>query len=129
LIKTGIFGTTISNINIIIHCIIVHNIFLFSIDATDPSYSPGRYINNDRNGNLKPYVQKIGNRYHICFSASREIDEDDELVYDYGDTRRDVIASNPWLKDRSKVTLIKSFINRNFIKWFNIFIRYCALFI
>lgn len=35
----------------------------------------------------------------LCLMASRKISKGEELLYDYGDNRSDVIKSNPWLKN------------------------------
>lgn len=38
-------------------------------------------------------------RPHLCFFASREIAPDEELLFDYGERRREVIESFKWLKE------------------------------
>jgi histone-lysine N-methyltransferase SETD8 len=73
-----------------------------SIDATASvdSYGLARYMNHSKeNANLKGYL--VVDRYqqmHVCFLAKRDIDVGEPLLIDYGERRRDVVASFPWLK-------------------------------
>jgi histone-lysine N-methyltransferase SETD8 len=67
------------------------------IDATQTPEHPARYINHSaRNANLRP---KIIQRTHLVFFATRDIAAGEELLFDYGDRRPDVVAANPWLRD------------------------------
>ena len=34
---------------------------------------------------------------HLCFFARKEVNVGDELLYDYGDRRKEVLEANEWL--------------------------------
>ena len=87
---------------IIIYChLSCYDIYFYahySIDATGEKNVPGRYINHSRkNANLLPRLVPINNQPRILFFASREIQEGEELVYDYNDHTSEAVASHPWL--------------------------------
>jgi histone-lysine N-methyltransferase SETD8 len=65
-----------------------------AIDATESQHI-SRFINHSRlNFNLRPKL-KSGALYLI---TSREIDVGEELLFDYGDRRPEVLEHLPWLK-------------------------------
>ena len=80
---------------------VLYDIYFYanhSIDATGEQNVPGRYINHSRkNANLLPRLVPINNQPRILFFSSREIQEGEELVYDYNDHTSEAIASHPWL--------------------------------
>ena len=68
------------------------------IDATFESGLCGRLVNHSRsNANLKPRLLTIRNTPRLVFFAKRDIDINKELVYDYGDRRKKILARIPWL--------------------------------
>ena len=88
--------------------------FFSSIDATEDTGRLGRLINHSRkkanlnlkvleennfkygeNGNMDP--SSIKKTPRVFLIAKREINEGEELLYDYGD--RSSIQEFPWLKD------------------------------
>ena len=72
----------------------------FCIDATEPSENLGRMINHSRKKpNVKPKVIGIDGVPHIYFVCCCEISVGDEVLWDYGETDRDVIKENPWIID------------------------------
>ena len=59
-----------------------------------------RYINHSRkHPNLVPRLKTggPGNIPRIIFKAKVNVEPGVELLFDYGDTRRDVVDANPWL--------------------------------
>ena len=60
----------------------------------------GRLINHSKiSQNVKPVVVSIDNTPRIVFVASKTIKAGEELLYDYGDRRREVIEKFPWLRN------------------------------
>ncbi len=74
-----------------------------SFDATEPSDAFGlaRYVNHSfKHANLKGTITTDADGdMHLCFFAKRDIAAGEELLIDYGDRRKDVVAANRWLKD------------------------------
>lgn len=58
----------------------------------------GRLINHSKNGNCQTKLHDINGVPHLILTASRNIDEGEELLYDYGDRSKASIAAHPWLK-------------------------------
>jgi len=70
------------------------------IDATDESKSQGhgRLINhNRRDANLVPKRVVVDGKPHIIYIALRDIEENEELTFDYGDRRKETLEVFPWL--------------------------------
>ena len=60
----------------------------------------GRLINHGRKvANLTTKVVVVEEQPHLCFYATRDILEDEELFYDYGEKNSSIILDNPWLAD------------------------------
>ena len=69
-------------------------------DATEETGGVGRLINHSiKNPNLVTKVSTNGPRPVLYFVAIKNILPDTELLYNYGETRKDVIQTFPWLKD------------------------------
>ncbi|XP_059147511.1 N-lysine methyltransferase KMT5A-like isoform X2 [Physella acuta] len=68
------------------------------IDATDESGLFGRLVNHSREGNCCTRAVVVDQKPHLILVASRDIKPDEELCYDYGDRRKEVIQEHPWLK-------------------------------
>ena len=66
----------------------------------DASYGLARYMNHSKaNANLKGYlIVDQAKQLHCCFLANRDIEAGEALLIDYGERRRDVVRSFPWLK-------------------------------
>lgn len=58
----------------------------------------GRLINHSKTGNCQTKLHDINGVPHLILVASRDIDEGEELLYDYGDRSKASIAAHPWLK-------------------------------
>jgi SET domain-containing protein len=44
-------------------------------------------------------IQPLGEtEEHLCFVAKRDIEAGDELLFEYGDRRRNVCNQNQWLR-------------------------------
>lgn len=69
-----------------------------SVDATKETGRMGRLINHSKNGNCQTKLHDINGVPHLILVASRNIDEGEELLYDYGDRSKASIAAHPWLK-------------------------------
>ncbi|CAB1352203.1 unnamed protein product [Coregonus sp. 'balchen'] len=72
--------------------------YYFHVDATKETGRMGRLINHSKNGNCQTKLHDINGIPHLILVASREVDEGEELLYDYGDRSKSSIASHPWLK-------------------------------
>ncbi len=82
-------------------------LLLCRVDATAPKsrYGYGRYVNHSRsdpNMNAK-LIQTLGEtggkEEHLCFVAKRDIEVGEELLFDYGERRRDVCNHFHWLRN------------------------------
>ncbi|XP_034457911.1 N-lysine methyltransferase KMT5A-A [Hippoglossus hippoglossus] len=70
----------------------------YCVDATKESGRMGRLINHSKNGNCQTKLHDINGVPHLILVASRDVDEGEELLYDYGDRSKASIAAHPWLK-------------------------------
>ncbi|XP_077478368.1 N-lysine methyltransferase KMT5A-A [Stigmatopora argus] len=70
----------------------------YCVDATKETNRLGRLINHSKSGNLQTKLHDIDGAPHLILVASRDIDEGEELLYDYGDRSKASIAAHPWLK-------------------------------
>ncbi|CAJ0599529.1 unnamed protein product [Cylicocyclus nassatus] len=68
------------------------------VDATKESVYKGRLINHSAlRPNLRTKVVDFDGELHLILVAKRDIDEAEELLYDYGDRTPETVARNPWL--------------------------------
>ena len=70
------------------------------IDATPESDNYGKFgrlVNHSKNGNCKPVLQDINDRPYIYLQATKVINIDDEILFDYADRSRQSVVHNPWL--------------------------------
>ena len=73
-------------------------LLLCSVDATEDDHRYGRMINHSKKSlNAKPKVVSVDGLPRVRLVSTRAIDKGEEVLYDYGERRRDVIDSNPWL--------------------------------
>ncbi|XP_026876526.1 N-lysine methyltransferase KMT5A-A [Electrophorus electricus] len=70
----------------------------YCVDATKETDRKGRLINHSKNGNCQTKLHDINGIPHLILVASRDIEEGEELLYDYGDRSKASIAAHPWLK-------------------------------
>ena len=56
----------------------------YVIDATKDDNSQGRVINHGIHPNIKPKPKTIDGQLYLLFHASRDIEQGEEIVYDYG---------------------------------------------
>ncbi|KAJ8415555.1 hypothetical protein AAFF_G00425350 [Aldrovandia affinis] len=70
----------------------------YCVDATRETNRLGRLINHSKNGNCQTKLHGIEGKPHLILVASRDIEEGEELLYDYGDRSKESIAAHPWLK-------------------------------
>ena len=60
----------------------------------------GRLINHSRkNSNCQPKVFVVRDQPRLILVALREIEIGEELLYDYGERRKDIIEAFPWLSE------------------------------
>lgn len=71
--------------------------FIYSIDATAETGKLGRLVNHSRNGNLMTKIVSYKNKPHLVLLAKDDINEGEELTYDYGDRRKEALIHHPWL--------------------------------
>ena len=75
-----------------------HETKLLCIDATVETEFKGRLINHSKdNANLKTKVLVVDGKPHLVFFAKRNIKEDEELLFAYGENRGKVVEINKWL--------------------------------
>lgn len=75
------------------------NSAIWCVDATKPTCRYGRLINHSRKApNCKTKVFENGGLPHLIFVALRDIQPNEEILYDYGERDPHAIKSNPWLK-------------------------------
>ena len=68
------------------------------IDATEESLYMGRLVNHSRrNRNIIPKTIEVDGLPHLYFQAMRDIEEGEELLYDYGDRSKEALEHCPWL--------------------------------
>lgn len=86
--------------------------FVCSIDATEPSNSLGRLVNDGINEeeNCKMKLVPYCNTPHLCLFTTRDIEINTELRYDYG------VKDLPWRPGQTKKTG-KNYLIR--ILWFS----------
>ncbi len=66
------------------------------IDSTKTKHC-SRFMNHSRyNPNLKAISHKNG----IWFKSIKDINAEEELTFDYGERRKDILKANPWLRER-----------------------------
>ncbi|KAL7392090.1 hypothetical protein ABVT39_019483 [Epinephelus coioides] len=70
----------------------------YCVDATEESGRLGRLINHSKNGNLQTRLHPIDGTPHLILVASRDIEAEEELLYDYGDRSKASVMAHPWLK-------------------------------
>ena len=68
------------------------------MDATKESGRMGRLINHSKMGNCQTKLHGINGAPHLILVASRDVQADEELLYDYGDRSKASISAHPWLK-------------------------------
>nr|XP_061822032.1 N-lysine methyltransferase KMT5A-A-like [Nerophis lumbriciformis] len=75
-----------------------HLCITYCVDATKETGRLGRLINHSKKGNCQTKVHDIQGVPHLILVASRDIEDGEELLYDYGDRSKASIAAHPWLK-------------------------------
>ncbi|XP_017269189.1 lysine methyltransferase 5Ab [Kryptolebias marmoratus] len=70
----------------------------YCVDATKETGRLGRLLNHSKSGNCQTRLHAIDGTPHLVLVASRDIDAEEELLYDYGDRSKDSISAHPWLK-------------------------------
>ena len=69
-----------------------------SVDATEDNGRMGRLLNHSKkNSNVVTKVMEVDSTPYLCLVASRDVEPGEELLYDYGERRDDVIKAMPWL--------------------------------
>lgn len=69
------------------------------IDAAEETGRYGRLINHSHIApNAKTVCVEIDGQLRAAIVAVKDINIGEEILYDYGETRRSMIISNPWLK-------------------------------
>ncbi|CAF0768320.1 unnamed protein product [Didymodactylos carnosus] len=77
-----------------------HGEKVYCVDATDETNRLGRLINHSRKGcNCQAKVLVIKDQPRLILIASRDINVGEELLYDYGERRKDILDSFPWLNE------------------------------
>jgi histone-lysine N-methyltransferase SETD8 len=73
-------------------------LFPSSVDATEENGRLGRLINHSRaRANLTTKTLTIDGIPRLVLFATRDVAKGEELLYDYGDRRKQSLAYHPWL--------------------------------
>ena len=73
--------------------------FFFVIDPTVNDGNVGRMVNNSRNAvNAQPKIINEQGFPHLAIFADRKIFAGEQILYDYGERRRNAVADKPWLR-------------------------------
>lgn len=72
----------------------------YCLDATEPTKRLGRLVNHSRKRpNCKMEIFPHKNKPYLILTAIRDIEPNEELLYDYGERNKEAIKANPWLED------------------------------
>lgn len=72
----------------------------YCLDATEPTNRLGRLVNHSRKRpNCKMEIFSHDNKPYLILTAIKDIEKNEELLYDYGERNKDVIKANPWIED------------------------------
>ena len=74
------------------------SLLYYSVDATKETGRLGRLINHSKSGNCQTRLHPIDGTPHLILVASKDIEAEEELLYDYGDRSKDSVSAHPWLK-------------------------------
>lgn len=70
----------------------------YCIDATKETGKLGRLLNHSRiSNNCRTMVVPISGKPYLIIVAKRDIEIDEELLYDYGDRSKESLKAHPWL--------------------------------
>lgn len=70
------------------------------VDATEPTCRLGRLVNHSRKRpNARMEVFTHQNKPYLILTARKDIEPNEEILYDYGERDREVIKMNPWLQN------------------------------
>ena len=68
------------------------------VDATVEDASYGRLINHSQTDfNVRMKIVVVESKPRVVFIALHDIPVGTEIMYDYGERRKDVMRANPWL--------------------------------
>ena len=86
---------------IIVKLIVTNHVAIFSfysVDATMESGRIGRLVNHSKsNANAETKVYGVNKRPQLWLIAVKDIQPDEELLFNYNETRKSGIEANPWL--------------------------------
>ena len=72
---------------------------IYSIDASEETGRLGRLINHSKkNPNVKTTVIEFNKQPHLVFIAIKDIAAGEEILYDYGERKQEIIEGHKWLK-------------------------------
>lgn len=58
----------------------------------------GRLLNHSKSKpNVATKLIPVNDHPYLCLVAARDIKPDEELQYDYGERKKDIIEHHPWL--------------------------------
>ena len=98
LMRVGVLGFDIVDVHIHQVYTLKYFLFLFSVDATCGDGTLGRLVNHSsQSRNVKTTMVEVDDNPHLILTAAKDIMAKEELLYDYGDRRKDSIESHPWL--------------------------------
>ena len=87
----------------------------------------GRLLNHSIHGNCTTKLISIEDMPYLTLVAKKNINSDDELLYDYGERDKGAVASHPWLQSlilgkcfplmQCNITLlVKTLVKKVFVK-------------
>jgi len=85
-------------VSILIEIALTHTV-LSRLDATDEMFGIARLINhaNPTKANAKAKLIEVDGYPRLYFVASRDIERNEEIRYDYGDRRKEILETHPFL--------------------------------
>ena len=71
-----------------------------SVDATKDDGRKGRLFNHNKtNSNVATRLPEVDGQPRLCLIAARDIEQGEELLYDYGERSSKAIQAHAWLKN------------------------------
>ncbi len=85
------------------------------VDATEETGHLGRLLNHSvQKANCVTKERVLGYTPRILLFADRDIFRGEELLYNYGERRPNVVKSNPWHSKKSEIVEETVFVSVNF---------------
>ena len=82
------------------HATVLSEHCICSVDATKDDRRKGRLFNHKKTySNVATRLPEVDGQPRLCLIAARDIEQGEELLYDYGERRSKAIQAHAWLKN------------------------------